>query len=205
MNKRSTTVKSRCEFCNSLSHKKEACNSNFNGRLKSIDRGWSCMMDDECPKFEILKLNELRYVAWHFAAYEGAVHDWRKKTTQQYNRKFRFRSIDLSLSKTQLIKELVRRWEGFQPVRDLYENKPETIVDDDCPICLECTTTTYEWSYNISSWVKHENKVTTKCKHSFCKKCWITYTEKNRYFDFTGPIGNVCVNCPMCRHKITLT
>ena len=205
MNKRAAAVRVRCVFCNSLSHKMENCNSNFNCKRKSLDQGWCCMMDNECPKFEKLAANELRYVAWHFASYEGAIHNWDEKTTQQYNRKFRFRPIDLTLSKTQLVKELVRRWEGFQSVRDVSKTKPElTEEDDDCPICLglDCTTT-YKWSLNISSWVKHDDKVTTECNHSFCKKCWTTHTEINRRYDsFHSAGGNMCVECPMCRHKI---
>ena len=102
MNKRNA-VRARCEFCNSLSHKKEHCNSTFNGRREHLDKGWDFMMHTGCPKFNMIPVNELRYIAWHYAAYEGVIHDWREKTTQQYNRKFKFRPIDLTLSKTQLI------------------------------------------------------------------------------------------------------
>jgi hypothetical protein len=210
MNKRAAAVRVRCVFCNSLSHKMEKCNSNFNGHRKSLDKGWCFLMDSERPNFEILAVNELRYIAWNYAAYEGAVHDWHEKNTQHYNRKFRFRPIDLSLSKAQLIKELVRRWEGFQPVRDLRKNKPVPTEEDDCPICLECTTITYEWSYNVSNWIKHDEKITTECKHSFCTKCWTSHTEKNRRYDYSATRNlhsaspNLCVNCPMCRHKIAV-
>ena len=199
--------KVRCVFCNSLSHKKEKCNSSFNGRREHLYKGWDFMMHTGCPKFNMIPVNELRYIAWHYAAYEGVIHDWREKTTQQYNRKFKFRPVDLTLSKTQLIKELTRRWEGFQHVRELGKNKPEPTDDDDCPICLDCTTTSYEWSYNISNWVKCEDKVTTECKHSFCKKCWTTLLEKSNdnyhYWDYDKYKVNICVSCPMCRHQIT--
>ena len=158
MNKRNA-VRARCEFCNSLSHKKEKCNSNMNGRREHLDDGWDFLIHDECPGFDTLAANELRYIAWHYAAYEGAIHDWRGKTTQQYNRKFKFRPVDLTLSKTQLIKELTRRWEGFQHVRELSKNKPEPTEDDDCPICLDCTTTSYKWSCNISNWVKDDDRL----------------------------------------------
>jgi hypothetical protein len=203
MNKRAAAVRVRCVFCNSQSHKMDDCNSTFNGNRKSLDNGWHFLMDGGCPHFENLPANELRYVAYHYAAYEGAVHDWREKNTQQYNRKFRFRPIDLSLSKAQLIKELVRRWVGFQPVRDLYQNKPVPTEDDDCPICLECTTTSYKWVYTVSSWVKCEDKVITECKHSFCKKCWDSHTEKNFKCSYSSS-GEKCVSCPMCRHQIVV-
>ena len=206
MNKRNA-VRARCEFCNSLSHKKEKCNSNFNGRRQILNEGWDFLMHQFRPGFEKFAVNELRYIAWHHAAYEGAIHNWDEKTTQQYNRKFKFRPIDLTLSKPLLIKELDRRWRNFQPLRDLSQNKPEpTEEDDDCPICLglDCTTT-YKWSLNISSWVKHDDKVTTECNHSFCKKCWTTHNEINRRYDsFHYAGGNMCVECPICRHKIAV-
>jgi hypothetical protein len=209
MNKVITVTKKekvRCVFCNSLSHKMEHCNSTFNGRKEYLDKGWDFMMHTECPNFKTLAVNELRYIAWHYAAYEGAIHDWNQKNTQHYNRKFKFRPVDLTLSKTQLIKELSRRWEGFQHVRELSKNKPEPTEDDDCPICLDCTTTSHEWSYNISNWVKSSDKVTTECKHSFCKKCWTTLLEQsnNQYHYWAGCEYKVdiCVSCPMCRHKL---
>ena len=192
----------RCVFCNSASHKMKNCNSNFNGKRESLEKGWCFLMDDERPNFEYLAANELRYVAYHYAAYEGAVHDWREKNTQHYNRKFRFRPVDLSLSKSQLIKELARRWEGFQSVRDRYQTKPVSTEDDDCPICLECTTS-YKWMYTVSSWVKVEDKVTTECKHSFCKTCWASHTERGVKWKYYSNIKYVC--CPMCRHEIVVT
>lgn len=205
--KKTNKEKVRCVFCNSLSHKMERCNSNFNGRKEHLDKGWDFLMHTECPNFNTLAANELRYIAWHHAAYEGAIHNWREKTTQQYNRKFKFRPIDLTLSKTQLIKELTRRWEGFQPVRDLAKNKPEPTEEDDCPICLECTATSYKWQYNISNWVKREDKVTTECKHSFCIKCWTTLLEKSdiqrHYWVGCEYKVDICVSCPLCRHHIT--
>lgn len=204
MNKEKATKKEkvRCVFCNSPSHKMERCNSALNGRRESVDNGWCFLMDSERPKFEYLAANELRYIAYHFAAYEGAVHNWREKSTQQYNRKFRFRPVDLSLSKTQLIKELARRWEGFQHVRDLCQNKPEPTEDDDeCPICLDCTETTYTFVLNISDWVKCDDRITTECKHSFCKKCWTTHIERNSRYTNTNHT-HTCVSCPLCRHQI---
>jgi len=207
MNKRNA-VRARCEFCNSLSHKKERCNSNFNGNRKSLEEEWDFLMHKFRPEFERYKVNELRYIAWQYGDYEGAIHDWTMKTTQQYNRKFKFRPIDLTLSKPLLIKELDRRWRNFQPVRDLSQNKPKPTEEDDCPICLECTPPTYEWSSNISNWVKHDEKITTECKHSFCKECWNTLIEKDdnqhHYWDNGKYKVNVNVSCPMCRHKIAI-
>ena len=204
MNKRAAE-RVRCVFCNSLSHKMEQCNSNFNGRRKEIDEGWDFLIHDFEPRFELFTVNELRYVAWHYGCYEGTIHDWIKKTTQQYNRKYKFRPIDLTLPKPELIKELCRRWKNFQHVRDLAKNKPEPTEEDDCPICLECTPTTYEWSYNVSNWVKLQvGRVITECKHSFCIECWDNHIQKNHRHDYSDNHYfecNVFVNCPMCQHK----
>ena len=196
--------KVRCVFCNSLSHKMEKCNSNFNGRRDSLDKGWCFLMDGGRPNFEHLAVNELRYVAYRYAAYEGAIHDWNEKTTQQYNRKFKYRPIDLTLPKPELIKELSRRWKNFQPVRDLAKNKPESTEEDECPICLECTPTTYTWSHNISNWKKRKiGLVTTACKHSFCIGCWDNHIQKNHKHE-RGHGNKMYVSCPMCRYKIIM-
>ena len=206
MNKRAAE-RVRCVFCNSLSHKMDNCNSTFNGRREHLDDGWDFMMHERCPAFDTFAANELRYIAYHYAAYEGVIHNWREKTTQQYNRKFKFRPVDLTLSKTQLIKELTRRWEGFQHVRDLHKNPPEPTEEDDCPICLECTIT-HNWCYNISNWIKNADKITTECKHSFCKKCWTTLVQKSddhrHYWDNTDYKVIAYVSCPMCRHTINV-
>ena len=209
MNKARTVTKKekvRCVFCNSLSHNKENCNSNFNGRRKELDEGWDFLIHEFEPRFETMAVNELRYIAWQYGSYEGAIHDWREKTTQQYNRKYKFRPIDLTLPKPLLIKELSRRWKNFQHVRDLAKNKPESTTDnDDCPICFENTSTTYEWSHNIANWIKHDDKHTTKCKHSFCKMCWNTLIEKShqQHYWVNGGYNKVIVHvsCPLCRQN----
>lgn len=200
----------RCEFCNSASHTMHRCNSNMNGHKDDLDKGWSCMMDPTCPKFEMLRANELRYIAYHYAQYENAVHCSDQKTTQHYNQKFRLRPIPLSLSKKQMIHALVQRWTGFQSVRDLYNNPPTPGDDDgdDCPICLDSLIQSYDWSYETSSW--KDDRVTTVCKHRFCTTCWNSHIERNsRYSGWWRADGNgdrvvqrVHVCCPMCRHEI---
>jgi len=203
MNKRGAK---RCEFCNSASHTMHNCNSTMNGHKADLDKGWCCMMDPDCPKFEMLRANELRYIAYHYAQYENAVHCSDQKTTQHYNQKFRLRPIPLTLSKKQMIHALVQRWNGFQPVRDLYKNPPTPGDDgDDCPICLDPVVSSYKWSYETSSW--KGKCVTTVCKHRFCTTCWNSHIERNSKYSLNecnhqlvGIKMHVC--CPMCRHKI---
>ena len=205
MNKRGAK---RCEFCNSASHTMHRCNSTMNGHKDDLDKGWSCMMDPDCPKFEMLRANELRYVAYHYAQYENAVHCSDQKTTQHYNQKFRLRPIPLTLSKKQMIHALVQRWNGFQPVRDLYKNPPTPGDDgDDCPICLDSVVSSYNWSYETASW--KGKYVTTACKHRFCTTCWNSHIERNSKYSLNesnntlvGLTMHVC--CPMCRHKLVV-
>ena len=199
MNSKTPPVE-RCVFCNSLSHKMNYCNSNMNGRRKYLDQGWECMMHTICPDFITLAANELRYVAYHYAAYEGAIHDWREKTTQQYNRKFKFRPVDLTLSKKKMANELVRRWHAFSEIRELSTNPPPEQPDDDCPICLE-SMTSYEWSNNTSCWkLQTDKKFTTRCNHSFCQSCFNTHIDKNSIQDRYSHV--MCVGCPYCRTKL---
>jgi len=202
MNKRGAT---RCEFCNSASHTMHRCNNTMNGHKGILDNSWDCMMDATCPAFEILQANELRYIAYHFAQYENAVHCSDQRTTQHYNRQFRLRPIPLSLSKKQMVHAMVQRWTGFQTVRDLYKNPPN-IEHDDCPICLD-SVASYKWSCTTASW--KEDCVTTVCKHKFCTKCWNHHLEKNSKYSydecndrFVGIKMHVC--CPMCRYKIVV-
>ena len=192
----------RCEFCNSASHTMYNCNSNMNGRKDCLDSGWNCMMDPDCPRFYMLQANELRYVAYHYAQYENAVHCSDQKTTQHYNQKFRLRPIPLSLSKKQMIHALVQRWNGFQPVRDLYKNPPTPGDDgDDCPICLDPVVGSYDWSYETASW--KGKYVTTVCKHRFCTKCWDEHIVRNSRLMMRWRQQTITyVSCPMCRHEI---
>ena len=202
MNKRGAY---RCDFCNSASHTMYNCNSNMNGLRESLDNGWNCMMDPECPKFHVLPANHLRYIAYHYAQYEKAIYCSNQKTTQRYNQKFRLRPIPLTLSKKQMVHALTQRWNGFQTVRDLYNSPPTQADSEECPICLESLVGSYEWSYETSSWKK--DCVTTVCKHQFCKECWKSHIKRNSKYSFNEcnhqQVGiKMYVCCPMCRHKI---
>jgi hypothetical protein len=192
----------RCVFCNSLSHKMTNCNSNMNGRREYLDQGWDCMMHSLCPDFNSLRSNELRYVAYHYVQYTGAVHSSDCKTSQHYNRKYGLNPIPLSFSKTKMVNELVRRWHAFGDVRALSTTPPEQ-PDDDCPICLE-SMTSYKWSNNIASWkLVLDKKFTTVCNHSFCKSCFNTHIERNCSVVHDCRNGSLrCVDCPYCRRKL---
>jgi hypothetical protein len=201
MNRKKAQVE-RCVFCNSLSHKMENCNSNMNGRREYLDQGWDCMMHVLCPDFKLLHANELRYVAYHYVQYTGAVHSSDCKTSQHYNRKYGLSPIPLSLSKKKMVNELDRRWHAFSEIRELSTNPPPEQPDDDCPICLE-SMTSYKWSNNTSCWkLQTDKKFTTRCNHSFCRSCFDTHIEKNSIRDRYLDERIMCVGCPYCRTKL---
>ena len=196
------TVVERCVFCNSAKHHMTRCNSNMNGRREYLDQGWDCMLHDICPNFTTLRANELRYIAYNFVQYTGAIHNPSQKTSQHYNRKYGLNPIPLSYSKQKLINELVRRWNMLGEIRALIRTPPEE-PDDDCHICLECITS-YTWSNTHASWkLQTNNKYTTQCKHSFCKSCFNTNIETSSTFihDVRFP-SKRCVGCPYCRTKL---
>jgi hypothetical protein len=189
----------RCVFCNSASHKMERCNSNMNGRREYLNKGSDFLMHDECPNFNSLAANELRFIAWHYGAYEGAIRNWWVKPSRHYNRKYGFNPIPLSLSKKKMICELVRRWEGFSDIRNLSRKIPELPNDDyDCPICLE-SMTSYEWNDSTACWkLQTDKKFTTACNHCFCRGCFVTHISRNSNRDGT-------VGCPYCRTQLVVT
>ena len=121
----------RCVFCNSLSHKMERCNSNMNGRREYLNKGSDFLMHDECPDFNTLAANELRFVAWHFGAYEGAIRNWWVKPSRHYNRKYGFNPIPLSLSKKKRFASSFVEGRGFRKTANYQtknQNKPMTTV-----------------------------------------------------------------------------
>jgi hypothetical protein len=195
----------RCDFCNSLSHKTRYCNSNMNGRRKFLDGMSNCMVRQECPDFNLFPINELRYIASNYALYEKTAwpHD---HMGNKFNRKYLLRPIPLTLSKNRLVRALVDRWTGFAPVRELKSSPPEI---KDCPICYD-NMLTYDWSQRTSSWIencvytygaKYESPVLLNtCKHMFCGRCWGGHTDQNKKFDEWH--NRPYVDCPMCRARV---
>jgi hypothetical protein len=199
MNHKKSNVE-RCVFCNSASHHMTRCNSNMNGRRELLDKRWNCMMHDLCPDFKLLRANELRYIAYHYAQYLTVVHDPTQRTTRHYNRKYMLRPIPLDYSKKKMINELVYRWHAFRKQRDLAKNPPENSEDDECPICYD-TMKSCKWSYPTSSWeINRDDVITTECNHTYCTRCWNEHLEKSSRW--THYSTRRYVSCPMCRHEI---
>ena len=107
-----------------------------------------------------------------------------------------------------MIHALVQRWNGFQPVRDLYKNPPTPGDDgDDCPICLD------QLLHRIIGLTKlhhgRENVLQRCVNIGFAQNVGYHY-EKNHFqysrdsdvmwFDSRDVRKHVC--CPMCRHEI---
>ena len=206
MNHKKSTVE-RCVFCNSASHHMTRCNSNMNGRRELLDKGWNCMMHDFCPDFHLLRANELRYVAYHYAQYLTVVHGPTHRTTRHYNRKYMLSPIPLDYSKKKMINELVYRWNGFKKQRDLAKTPPEISEDDECPICYN-NMKSFKWSYHTSSWeINRDDVITTECNHTYCTRCWNEHIEKSSRWTHASTSNNLVryVCCPMCRHEIPAT
>jgi hypothetical protein len=195
----------RCVFCNSATHTMAKCNSNFNGQRKQIDDLWRFLVQDKCPDFNTYPLNQLRYIAYHFARYEKAIPLKRGSMGHKYNRKYLLNPISLTLSKPRTVRALVERWTGFKSVRDLRSSVPE---GDSCPICIETPLTVPKWDLEHSKWDMEycladddDLLIITKCKHLFCGSCWNAHLRSNIRRDHLGEY----VACPMCRSRVTCT
>jgi len=200
MNRKKSDVE-RCVFCNSASHHMTRCNSNLNGRRGMLDKEWwNCMMHTDRPDFHLLRANELRYVAYHYAQYLTVIHGPTHRTTRHYNRKYMLSPIPLDYSKKKMINELVYRWHAFKKQRDLKKKTPERSEDDECPICYE-NITSFKWCYHTSSWkINRDDVITTECNHTYCTRCWNEHIEKSSRW--THYPTRKSVSCPMCRHEM---
>lgn len=198
---------SRCLFCNSASHPNNRCNSNMKGRRALLEVTAEFMMSDVIPQFESFHVNELRFIA-------NTYNNGKKFTRVFVNPSHDI--IQLTLTKTRLVKDLIYRWESYGCVREKKRDKPPE-SGDDCPICLE-QMTIYTWS---SKWLNWEEKsynrhinyeshlptdvITLPCdrRHRFCGQCWVNHTNRNArvvYDQNTGiPTDQMCVACPLCR------
>lgn len=221
MPKKTSSDKTRCIFCNSLSHVATKCNSNMKGRRKLLnDIGWSFMLDDEIPDFYSFSINELRFIA-------SIYYDFQKETNKRsmkemymyFDRPFVIdylcSPIPLTLTKSRMITEFINRWNMFAKVRVRYKEKPE---DEDCPICMERMTDNI-WNPTKLNWDRiacrlfvpgamFNGNMKTSCGHIFCGTCWEHYLKTNskpeyrndRFFE--EPTGQMILSCPMCRSII---
>jgi hypothetical protein len=187
--------------------------------------GGTFMLDDVSPDFKSFPINELRFIA--------SIYENFQKTPSRRNMRtcvlggcgyfdgtdtidYLYSPIPITLTKSRMIRELVRRWTMYTQVRINYNHeKPE---DGDCPICMDCMSTNV-WNPAKLNWdtvatkpyqpsAMFDGNIRTPCGHVFCGGCWelhMTANSKIEYRENTWrdePSGRMILACPMCRHKL---
>jgi hypothetical protein len=200
-----------CVFCGSKHQQKNGYIYCYDPKLKHLERMEYCMAFEECPKFDVYPINELRYIAFHYARYQKAIPSaWHTTLGNRYNRAFGYAPISLTLSKNRMVKALVDRWNGFATFREKKTSSPtQEVHAEECPICME-QMLRYYWSdkfARIAMQTKGYGVVTTRCKHTFCGGCWGNMLKTN--VKRRGYVNHVwdnteCLACPLCRAEIVL-
>lgn len=205
----------RCLLCNCVSHTTECCNSNMKGR-REIMSEMDCMMSANMPDFKSFPVNELRYIvvdyqySLDYITFPSAIIDLSKI-------KLIRRKISLTLPKTRMVCELVKRWHLYAPIRSSKQTPPE---DEECPICIECMTKS-RWNPSRLRWDICEAKtppldalfprnIKTQCGHVFCGSCWERHYTTNSKYDHTDTdeidwgeeSHRMYLSCPLCRHML---
>ena len=171
------------------------------------------MAFEECPKFDVYPINELRYIAFHYARYQKAIPSgWETRLGNRYNRAFGYAPISLTLSKNRLVKALVDRWNGFATFREKKTSSNQEVTYEECPICIEHMIC-HAWSNRLARNAMHTQSkrggiIVTQCKHTFCGTCWGNMLKTN--VKRRGYVNHVwddteCLACPLCRTEIVLS
>lgn len=196
-----------CVFCGyQHNYNDKVCYDSF----KHLESMQECMAFEECPKFEEYPINQLRFIAFHYAKYRKAIPDFSYNYSggqgKLYNREFGYDPIPLTLSKNRMVKALVDRWHGFATFRNkktLYSMKEY----EDCPICMEHFIC-HKWCNHYARLALHSERngaILTSCKHKFCGQCWGNLLQKHvREVGYVNHewISTLCLHCPMCRTQI---
>ena len=169
------------------------------------------MAFEECPKFDVYPINELRYIAFHYARYQKAIPSgWETRLGNRYNRAFGYAPISLTLSKNRLVKALVDRWNGFATFREKKTLSTEEVSYEECPICIEHMIR-HTWSNKLARNAMHTQNgrgvIVTQCKHKFCGTCWGNMLKTNvREIGYVNHVwdNSKYVACPLCRTQIKI-
>jgi hypothetical protein len=168
------------------------------------------------PCFDSFHINELRYIASTYHEHQRRVVFSRIQFDKQTKKRL-IATIPMTLTKTRIVRELLNRWELYEPIRAAKREKPD---DDDCPICMDAMIV-WDWNHRKMMWESdtppnklssehpHVGHIVTKCGHKFCGGCWrlhLTSNAKCEYHeddDWTHtPVGRIYVACPLCRASI---
>jgi hypothetical protein len=209
MPRKTNTTSQPCLFCNSLSHTTGWCDSNMKGRRKTLLEMKDCMMSDEMPDFNSFSVNELRLVVSRVVLkYQKSVFPRKQFTTHEI--KLLRNQIPLTLTKTRMVRELVKQWNLYGRFRSVKSTTPED--GDDCPICLDCMETPswnprrLRWDMCLTKQPSHDamfhNNIITDCGHTFCGPCWEIHYRTNLKYEY-GRISTPYLACPLCRSKLS--
>lgn len=215
--KMNTMTQKRCVFCNSASHPATRCNSNMHGRrdlLDDIARNFT--LQEARPCFDSFHINELRYIALTYHEHHRRVVFSRTQFDKPTIKRLKA-TIPATLTKTRIVRELLNRWESYEPIRASLREKPE---GDDCPICMDAMIV-WDWDRRRMIWESYTppnnfdanypnaGHVVTKCGHKFCRGCWrlhLTSNAKCEYYHDDDwrhtPVGRIYVACPLCRERL---
>ncbi len=199
----------RCLICNCVSHTTAWCNSNMKGRRTMLEKMEDCMMADQMPDFNSFPINELKFVVCRMGLNDNPhIIFPRKQFTSGEIKQLRSQ-IPLTLTKTRMVRELVKRWNLYGRSRKVKTTRPED--GDDCPICLDCMETPI-WNPRRLRWdmclaklsppdAMFPNNIRTLCGHTFCGPCWEIHYRTNRRYEY-GRLSSLYLECPLCRHKL---
>ena len=198
----------RCLICNCVSHTTAYCNSNMKGRRKMLEEMNDCMMADKMPDFNSFPINELKFLVYRVGLnYPNIVFPRKQFTTDEI--KLLRSQIPITLTKTRMVRELVKRWKLYGRIRAVKNATPED--GDDCPICMDCMETPI-WNPRQLRWdmilaklsppdAMFPNNVITKCGHTFCGPCWEIHYRTNGKYEYSC-LSLPYLECPLCRHKL---
>lgn len=168
-----------------------------------------CMMSDEMPDFNSFSVNELRLVISRVALNHPAIVFPRRQFTTDEIKLLR-NQIPITLPKTRMVRELVKRWKFYGRIRAVKNTTPED--GDDCPICMDCMETPI-WNPRLLRWdmclaklsppdAMFPNNIITRCGHTFCGPCWEIHYRTNLKYEY-GRISTPYLACPLCRSKLS--
>ena len=200
-----------CPFCDSKRHCEADCAHGFDGKRRLLE---NCMLMNEIPDFKSYTKKELKFIAYITP---------NKKTILRTmgSDEWEYDPIALTLCKSILERDLKERWETMQEAN---KQEKHPMCNTGCSICTGKRKETYSWSIETGEWSlsesesKYEEKITTKCGHTFCKPCldtvnwWPNYVKQRPIS--RHPIHNhvshymsrdVTVhykNCPVCKKAL---
>ena len=191
-----TEVKrNECVYCR-VRHKKGGfCPAARKARNENYHVRYS-MVQEERPDFRGLTLPEMRWIASELATYKNAtVTPWevlcilklggkkKKNVRRAFNKKMERCPISLDLSKSEIKKELLKRWDEYQSsFRDQISAGPPPM---DLPTfeCYMCDKVFDEkeqyWDRLTSKWVIRDKHLSHDDKdedgNALCMSCYIRY------------------------------